>query len=258
MFGIRIVFALALVLALANIVAASGPTSIFIDQIDEYSLLATCAELELSTIVRDMKYGCGDGGDSAFTSFTCFCYESSAKFSSMIGAHVATECPDDPSQNTTALGVFSSYCEIGGSKLAEITTATTSIPSITSLLSSTFASPASTPRSATSTPTTPVSSPQPTEATEQASTPKNNRIVAIAAGVAVPVVVLASAFVAFFLFRRHKNKKQHSRFDVYEVDASTVDASKAGTCHEVSDKGQIAAEMPNPDPQELDGESRGK
>ena len=39
----------------------------------------------------------------------------------MIGAHVATECPDDPSQNTTALEVFSSYCEIGGSKLAEIT-----------------------------------------------------------------------------------------------------------------------------------------
>ncbi|CAN9118245.1 unnamed protein product [Alternaria alternata] len=97
----------------------------------------------------------------------------------------------------------------------------------------------------------------PTEATEQASTPKNNRTVAIAAGVAVPVVVLASAFVAFFLFRRHKNKKQHSRFDVYEVDASMVDASKAGTCHEVSDKRQIAAEMPNPDPQELDGESRG-
>ncbi|OAG23570.1 hypothetical protein CC77DRAFT_612854 [Alternaria alternata] len=117
MFGIRIVFALALVLALANIVATSGPTSIFIDQIDEYALLATCAELELSTIVRDMKYGCGDGGDGAFQSFTCFCYESSAKFSSMIGVHVATECPDDPSQNTTALGVFSSYCEIGGSKL---------------------------------------------------------------------------------------------------------------------------------------------
>ncbi|RYN43893.1 hypothetical protein AA0112_g602 [Alternaria arborescens] len=257
MFGTRIVFALALVLALANIVATSGPTSIFIDQIDEYALLATCAELELSTIVRNMKYGCGDGGDGAFQSFTCFCYESSAKFSSMIGAHVATECPDDPSQNTTALEVFSSYCEIGGSKLAEITAATTSIPSITSLLSSTFASPASTPRSATSTPTTPVSSPQPTEATEQASTSKNNRTVAIAAGVAIPVVVLASAFVAFFLFRRHKNKKQHSRFNAYEVDASTVDASKAGTCHEVSDKGQIAAEMPNPDPQELDGESRG-
>jgi hypothetical protein len=38
----------------------------------------------------------------------------------MIGAHVATECPDDPSQNTTALEVFSSYCDIGASKLAEI------------------------------------------------------------------------------------------------------------------------------------------
>lgn len=71
MFGTRIVFALALLLALANIVATSGPTSIFIDQIDEYALLATCAELELSTIVRDMKYGCGDGGDGAFQSFTC-------------------------------------------------------------------------------------------------------------------------------------------------------------------------------------------
>lgn len=38
----------------------------------------------------------------------------------MIGAHIATECPDDPSQNTTALEFFSSYCDIGGSKLAEI------------------------------------------------------------------------------------------------------------------------------------------
>jgi hypothetical protein len=70
MFGIRVVPALAL-LALVNIAATSGPTSILIDQIDEYALLATCAELELSTIVRNMKYGCGDGGNGTFTSFTC-------------------------------------------------------------------------------------------------------------------------------------------------------------------------------------------
>jgi hypothetical protein len=71
----------------------------------------------LSTIVRNMVYGCG--GHPDYESFACFCYESSAKFSSIIGAHVATECPDDPSQNTTALEVFSSYCEIGQSKLAQ-------------------------------------------------------------------------------------------------------------------------------------------
>jgi hypothetical protein len=104
-------------LSLARTAASSGPTSIFIDKIPEYALLATCAEHELSTIVRDMKYGCGDGGGSTYTSFACFCYESSAKFSSMIGAHVATQCPDDASQNTMALQVFSSYCEVGQEKL---------------------------------------------------------------------------------------------------------------------------------------------
>ncbi|KAI4930237.1 hypothetical protein J4E85_004862 [Alternaria conjuncta] len=118
MVGSRGFPALAFLLALVSVAGASGPTSIFIDQIEEYKLLATCAELELSTIVRNMKWGCGDGG--SYQSFTCFCYESSAKFSSMIGAHVMTQCPDDPSQNTTALEVFSSYCDIGGSKLAEI------------------------------------------------------------------------------------------------------------------------------------------
>jgi hypothetical protein len=69
MFGIQFVPALGLLLALTNIAAADGPTSIFIDQIEEYALLATCAELELSTIVRNMKWGCGDGGN--YQSFTC-------------------------------------------------------------------------------------------------------------------------------------------------------------------------------------------
>ncbi|KAI4643654.1 hypothetical protein J4E93_006666 [Alternaria ventricosa] len=55
MFGSRVFPALALLLALTSIVGASGPTSIFIDQIEEYALLATCAELELSTIVRNMN-----------------------------------------------------------------------------------------------------------------------------------------------------------------------------------------------------------
>ncbi|KAG9192101.1 hypothetical protein G6011_10835 [Alternaria panax] len=174
----------------------------------------------------------------------------------MIGTHVATKCPDDPSQNTTALEVFSSYCDIGGSKLAEIAASTTYSPSRTLAPSSASASPASTPPPASLTPTskTLASSPEPTGSIERAPATKTNRIVAIAAGVAVPVVVLASALAAFFLFRRHKDNK-HDESEIFEADASTVDASKGGTCHEVSDKGQIAAELPNPDPQEMDAES---
>ena len=101
----------------AGIAVTSGPTSIFIDQIEDYYLLATCAESELSTIVRNMEYGCGDG--SRYTSFSCFCYESSARFSGIIGENVATKCSEDPSQNTKALEVFNSYCEMGQSKLGQ-------------------------------------------------------------------------------------------------------------------------------------------
>jgi hypothetical protein len=85
--------------------------------------------------------------------------------------------------------------------------------------------------------------------------PRNtSRTVAIATGVAVPVVALASAFAAFFLFRRYKNKKKHSKPVLYEADGSSVDPSKGGTCHEISEKSQIPAELANPDPQELDAE----
>ena len=66
-----------------------------------------------------IQHACKTCTDLLFSLFAV-CYESSAKFSSMISAHVATKCPDDPSQNTTALDVFSSYCDIEGSKLAEI------------------------------------------------------------------------------------------------------------------------------------------
>lgn len=91
--------------------SASGPTSIFINQIPEYNALSGCAETEVSTIVRNMDFGCGDEGRT--TSFACFCYASSSKFTSMIGKHVSTACTDDPSQSLSALAVFSSYCRLG-------------------------------------------------------------------------------------------------------------------------------------------------
>lgn len=92
--------------------ADQGPISIFIDMVPEYRALETCAETELSTIVRNMAFGCGD--DSRTTSYGCFCYESSAKFSSIIGKHVGTACADHyPQQNTSAIEVFSKYCDLG-------------------------------------------------------------------------------------------------------------------------------------------------
>lgn len=108
---VRMNLTLVTTLALAGLAAASGPTSIFINQVPEYALLSPCAESQVSTIVRNMAFGCGDG--SKTTSYKCFCYESSAKFSSMIGKHVQTACTQDASQNTSAVEVFSSYCQLG-------------------------------------------------------------------------------------------------------------------------------------------------
>ncbi|KNG49565.1 hypothetical protein DDE82_004146 [Stemphylium lycopersici] len=219
----------------ANMAATSGPTSIFIDQVEQYALLATCAELELSTIVRNMEYGCGD--DSQYTSFTCFCYESSAKFSSIIGEHVSTKCPEDPSQNTTALEVFSSYCEIGQSKLAQQAASTTT-SSFTSASSDPSASPVPTPPSTSATSTSePAPSSEPTQAPKETS-----NTAAIAAGVTVPVVFLASALIIFFLYRRSQKKKKS--LSLSELDTSSADPSKSVTCHEVGNDAQVRAEVP--------------
>jgi hypothetical protein len=60
----------------AGVVQAVPKTSIFIDQIPLYSSLPSCAEDQLSTIVRAQYSGCGD--DMQLTSFSCFCLDSSA------------------------------------------------------------------------------------------------------------------------------------------------------------------------------------
>ncbi|KAF2874097.1 hypothetical protein BDV95DRAFT_321956 [Massariosphaeria phaeospora] len=109
----RMCVTLLLLCVFASIATASDPIRIFIDQISEYHLLATCAELQLSTIVRNMAYVCGDGQKT--TSYSCFCSASSAKVSSMIGKHVGTACVGDPAQSMSAIGVFDSYCQIGRS-----------------------------------------------------------------------------------------------------------------------------------------------
>ena len=96
-------------------ILASGPTNIFINQVPEYSLLSSCPEARVSTIVRDMDSGCGD--NQMTTSYACFCYQSSAVFSSIISKAVMATCSNDTAGATTALEVFSSYCELGAIEL---------------------------------------------------------------------------------------------------------------------------------------------
>ncbi|PSN74879.1 hypothetical protein BS50DRAFT_615672 [Corynespora cassiicola Philippines] len=172
-----------------TVTSAVGPTSIFIDNVPEYDLLATCAELELSAIVRDMQYGCGDG--SSLTSYACFCYQSSAKFSSMIGKHVETQCPQDPSQNTSAIEVFSKYCQLG--QVAALPTATSSSTVLS--ISSVLPAPGVTTSIATSTSV-------PSQKQESKDTP----VVAIAVGVSVPVATIAIAVSLYFLWRHRKSR----------------------------------------------------
>lgn len=58
----------------ASYVSAVIAQSLFINSLPEYSVLPACAERPLSTIVRDMRYGCGDGKQT--TSYSCFCTDS--------------------------------------------------------------------------------------------------------------------------------------------------------------------------------------
>jgi hypothetical protein len=104
-----------LLLALAQTVFASGQTKLFINQLSEYSSMADCAEGQISTIVRNMEDGCGDG--SKTTSYNCFCHTSSSYFNSLIGAKVERACAtDNPDlQKTSALDLFGAYCHLGDS-----------------------------------------------------------------------------------------------------------------------------------------------
>jgi hypothetical protein len=91
--------------------SASGPMPIYINKVPEYSSLAKCAEKQLSTIVRDMYSGCGNGSQT--TSFACFCYSSSQEFNSIISTAVTSQCSNDSqpaTQASSALDVFASYC----------------------------------------------------------------------------------------------------------------------------------------------------
>jgi len=105
------ILTLVLFLFLAILTKASGPTKLFIDSVPEYDILEQCAENQVSSIIRNMNFGCGDGSQT--TSYACFCYQSSAKFSRMVSTRVSSACTKSPGQDSSAVEVFSKYCELG-------------------------------------------------------------------------------------------------------------------------------------------------
>ena len=104
-------FFLTIAFLMASVDAAQSAIRIFIDQVDAYSLLYSCAEREVSTIVRNMENGCGD--EQRSTSYECFCSQSSTEYDGLIRAKVATACTNDITQVRAAAHVFGKYCDLG-------------------------------------------------------------------------------------------------------------------------------------------------
>lgn len=65
-------------------------TRVYLDEVPAYWQLPACAMTPISTIVRDMSKGCGDGG--RLTSYACFCTESYRKARWDISTEIAAKC----------------------------------------------------------------------------------------------------------------------------------------------------------------------
>lgn len=90
--------------------AVAQQTKVWINVVPQYSQLASCAVGPISTIVRGMAAGCGDGG--AYTSYSCFCSASSSYYNDLIATSVSKQCSGTVSDVVSAVAVFQSYCEL--------------------------------------------------------------------------------------------------------------------------------------------------
>lgn len=81
---------LGLVLSRPKATRADGPTYVYIDTVSGYDELSKCAEIPLSTFVRNMENCCRDG--SQLTSYSCFCTNSYQKFNFDISTAVLAQC----------------------------------------------------------------------------------------------------------------------------------------------------------------------
>lgn len=105
-------------------------TTNYIDTIDGYSSLSSCAIDVLSTVVRGEFSGCG-GWDDNLTSYTCFCTDSYSFMSTVISTDIITSCNGGSTasaQATSALSVFDDYCALGVAAGLEPTSECRSLP----------------------------------------------------------------------------------------------------------------------------------
>ncbi|KAK8070778.1 hypothetical protein PG997_010981 [Apiospora hydei] len=75
-------------------------TRVYLDEAPGYLQLPACAVTPISTIVRDMSKGCGDGG--RLTSYTCFCTDSYRKARWDISTEIAASCSRDAAASASS------------------------------------------------------------------------------------------------------------------------------------------------------------
>ncbi|CAG9975166.1 unnamed protein product [Clonostachys byssicola] len=230
----------ALVWALSLLVRQATATY-WINQLDNYSSLPVCAEGPISTIVRGMVKGCGDGGRA--TSYSCFCTQSSSAFKDLIASSVEKECSGTGSEVVSATVLFEEYCSLGIKQTSATTTgsdATTSTSDGNSSKTNTVAtstsasqtesnSSASTTASASVTTNTSTinSAPSTTASsiTESTSTAETSDAGAsssssasiatgakVAIGICIPLAVIAIAAAIFMFFRRRRETKPNDPY----------------------------------------------
>lgn len=211
---------------------ASSAQQIYIDNVPGYSDLDSCAEPPLSTVVRDMYSGCGDGG--VYTSFSCFCTASSSYMASVISTAVLSYCPGSTADASSAASIFHAYCQETASATAFTTSSSTVTPTTINVTapvvsSSTPSSSSSTQSSSqvgslannqSSTPSSSQSSTQSSNQTSsQSSSPKPTSPASTglssgakaAIGVTVPAVVLAVLLAVFIVMRRKSHQRKHAQ-----------------------------------------------
>ncbi|KAK0372411.1 hypothetical protein CLIM01_10217 [Colletotrichum limetticola] len=174
----------------------------YLNQADGYDSLPSCAEPPISSIVRDMVAGCGDGGKT--TSYSCFCTASSDRFREIIATSVAKNCGRSGVEVESATSVFDAYCQM--EKTDKVTTLDTASASPVS--SGGLTSVAS-----------PTSSSSPATSNSTSSGISTGAIVAVSACTSLVAIALCAA--AFFLWRRRQKRLRPGRDahgPVYEVN----------------------------------------
>ncbi|GIK07586.1 hypothetical protein Aspvir_003252 [Aspergillus viridinutans] len=230
-------------------------TTYYINKVKDYSSLAQCAVSPLSAVVRDMKSGCGDGGQ--YSSYSCFCTASSSQFANIISSAIESECgTQSDSQISTALDVFYSYCQLNTSTTASSASTHTDTTTTLSSTLSTTAAPASTSTLATlttvqtstsdTTSGAVSSSPTRTDVPSSKSSSSLSTGSKAAIGVCVSLGAIGIAALTFLIIRKRSHRKAQDR-DGVKLNSNTATPRDIRTPDEMKpDKWQTFELMENP------------